>query len=101
MNEQDKEMMEVYLTKLEYEIRKDDTNEDKIQGEIDDSRITLDVSQEKSKAIQENQNKNITEMLQIPVFSSRKSNITYSLNRNEIQKLRVTIGQLNWLLTQT
>ena len=60
--------------------------------------VGLNVSQDKSNAIHVNQNEYAAEMQEIPV--SAKSDWSSTLNKNEIQKLKATAGQLNWLATQ-
>ncbi len=63
--------------------------------------VGLNVSQDKNKTIQVNQNKYAAEIQAIPVSAGRKCDRTSLLNKNEMQALRATAGQLNWLATQT
>ena len=68
---------------------------------IDNFRyLGLSVTQDGS-SVKVNQNDYGAEMEEIPVSSSRKSDRTSPLNKQEIHSLRATAGQLNWLATQT
>ena len=68
---------------------------------IDNFRyVGLNVAQDR-KNVNVNQEEYAAEIKEIPISHSRKSDRTSSLNKHEIQGLRATAGQLNWLATQT
>ena len=62
--------------------------------------VGLHVSQSKNN-ITVNQDEYGAELEEIPITSTRRSDISSPLTKHETQNLRATAGQLNWMATQT
>ena len=62
--------------------------------------VGLDVTQDEGQILV-NQDNYAGEIAEIPVTANRKSDKSSPLNKQEMETLRATAGQLNWIATQT